>query len=317
MTEPTIPTAGESDIRREIQLYKKLGPKRGVASLVEAHRRSGLPVDVTSLQNAIASLLAESDGWRAALRAREKGRQNCPGWLRTLIRATRSQVPVSHPPGTRVSSRTVLRQSRTAASKGSLTIEQDVELGVFKEHQVLVEKLSRLLDQQRPIDLEVAIKSPFVYVHGLALLAAWCERHAARVHLNASSPQVDRYLTSTGYRRVVEEMLVLDELQWDSENHVALTTVDPTGPERADEIARRLVRLFDDHFQLGKPAGDALTVMFAELVENVYRHSESTQPAFVMAQAYPKTRKGGAPTQAVAGDGGFPHVRFEQPASHQ
>ena len=42
---------------------------------------------------------------------------------------------------------------------------------------------------------------------------------------------------------------------------------------------------------LGKDKREALTVMFSELVENVYRHARSNFGAYVMAQAYPKTDK--------------------------
>jgi anti-sigma regulatory factor (Ser/Thr protein kinase) len=102
---------------------------------------------------------------------------------------------------------------------------------------------------------------------------------------------VDRYLAVTGFRKVVEEQLTIDAPEWDQEHHVALTRIDREDQQAADEVARRLAELFARHMRLDPGHRAALTTMFAELVENVYRHAQSNFGTYLMAQAYPKPRK--------------------------
>ncbi|UCE61386.1 MAG: hypothetical protein JSU63_06485, partial [Phycisphaerales bacterium] len=191
----------------------------------------------------------------------------------------------------RLTSSDVLRRLRTPQSQGIVRIEDKEELlfGQAKRH--LLAMLHDLTRQPTPIDLLIEFECEPVYVHGLALLAAWCERYAARVRLSAQTSIVEQYLERTQYKRVVEGRVTIDAPLYDGENYVALTKIDREDREAADQIAMRLVDLFGRQLRLRKTEKRALTVMFAELVENVYRHANSTFPSFVMAQAFPRTQK--------------------------
>ncbi|OWY73077.1 hypothetical protein B7486_01650 [cyanobacterium TDX16] len=155
-------------------------------------------------------------------------------------------------------------------------------------HRSLIAKLNEIV-KQAPVDLEVVFNCDHVEIHGLALIASWCAKFAAKVNLRAPRSRVRAYLEQTGYQRVLEDCVTLNAPSYDSIHHVALTLVHRQHPEIADTIPERLVDLFDSKIGLHENQKIPLSIMFAELIENVYRHAQSNSPAYVMAQAYPKS----------------------------
>lgn len=183
---------------------------------------------------------------------------------------------------------------REPASTGTLEIYDKGELAFGPACREFLAKLHDLEKQKTPIDLTVHFKSEIVYVHGLALLAAWCDRFAARVTLKANHAKTQRYLEETGYRRALEDHVAIDEAVYDGGHVVALTRIDPEDERAANRIeivAGRIVDLFGRHMAIDNLQRDALIVTFAELVENVYRHAKSRYLGYVMAQAFPKARR--------------------------
>jgi anti-sigma regulatory factor (Ser/Thr protein kinase) len=158
------------------------------------------------------------------------------------------------------------------------------------EQRSLVARLSDL-SKVAPVDLNIVIQADHVLVHGLALIATWCERYAANVRIDAKQKRVQHYLERTGFKKVVEECVTIDAPLFDQENFVALTRIDREEQAEADAISKRLVDLFERVLGLRDEQKVALGVLFAELVENVYRHAQSNCPGYVMAQAHPDKQK--------------------------
>ncbi len=123
------------------------------------------------------------------------------------------------------------------------------------------------------------------------MIAAWCDRFGADVKLKAKEPSVERYLDSTGFRQTVEDRVTINSIKFDGEHFVALTRVDREDRAEADKVASRLIELFKSELDLTREQRIPLHIIFSEMIENVYRHSESNYPAYVMAQAYPSARK--------------------------
>jgi len=289
MTSP--PGGSESEVRRQVAEYAELGPRRGVARLVR-DLGSNRPPDASGHPSIILAALATiSDAWATELRKRSCGTHKCPKCLQRLIERALAEVRGANTPGAKLSQRNIYRRARQPKSEGQLVIANADELGLFEEHSDFIRRLHELSQQRLPMELEVRFTCEHVYVHGLALLAAWCERNAARVSLVAEHDRVAQYLEATGFRDVVEKCQTIREPRYDGEHHVALTCVERSARDAADAVAKRIVELFAGHIDLDQEARDPLKISFAELVENVYRHAESNSPAYVMAQAYPATQK--------------------------
>lgn len=283
--------SSESALRRRISTLRELGPKRGVARLIASASGRGSRIANSEFQVVLRALCVCGSPWIGEFRKRERGTTKCPSYLRAIISDTLTSFAQGSSDGTSVSVTDVVRQAREPRSKGTLTIRDQRELGFGGRFRNFLALLHDLRKQPGPIALTVDIDCDFVYVHGLAILAAWCEHFAAEVKLRPKHARVERYLANTGYQKVVEDAVTLDAPQWDSENHVALTRVDRQEQDAADRVASRLSDLFVRHSNLDESLHSPLTIVFAELIENVYRHAESNYGSFVMAQAYPDALK--------------------------
>lgn len=280
----------DSNVRQRVAELLQEGPRRGVARLIAEH--TGVGADLERLALIVRALCADNSPWIKFFKQRIHKRGKCPSGVKTIIRSCLTTPVRADVPGERLTASDVLRRERISRSSGTLAIKEIEELGFGDAYRFFIAKLRDLRTQQEtPIDLEVHIECDHVYIHGLALLAAWCERWAARVRLTASSDRVRRYLDKTGFKRVVEGRVTIDTALYDEVNHVALTRIDREDLQRADDVARRLSDLFARHMGLDRNKKFALATVFAELVENVYRHAQSNYPSYVMAQAFPKTRK--------------------------
>ena len=267
----------------------RLGPRAGVAQFVKENRADETR-DCSRLEAIVRAVCAQNSTWIAAFKKRVAGRAKCPTGLAQLIGGCLKTLEKPKP-GTRLSSDDILRRHRKTQSEGILRIDSDKALGFGVDSDYILAQLCTLEKQEMPIDLTVHFGCANVYVHGLAILAAWCERHAAKVQLLANKERVSRYLDVTGFRKVVQEQLSIKAPAWDGEHFVALTRVHREQQAAADEVASRLTELFRKNMTLSSDQTKALTTMFAELVENVYRHAQARYGSYVMAQAYPTTRR--------------------------
>jgi anti-sigma regulatory factor (Ser/Thr protein kinase) len=169
----------------------------------------------------------------------------------------------------------------------SIVLDED-ESGLFELDRA-IKKLAEA--GPGPVKVNLVLRGDTIYVHGLALLAAWCDMHATEVICDIPAPRAKAYLDRLGFCRMVQKGEPVKSVEFDDENYVALTQILPKERSEADEIAGRLTDLFARHIDLSKENRNALTIAMAEMVENVYRHSVSRYPGYILAQAHPKTRK--------------------------
>jgi len=289
-TPPVDERGGESDLRREVAQLLRLGPRRGVARFVKECSTDDKTDSLARSETVVRAVCAQSSTWIAEFKKRATRRAKCSPWLADLI-AQWLETPVKPEHGTLLTADDVLRRYRTAQSEGTLRIASDKALGFGSDSDYFLAQLHTLEKQETPIDLTALFDCDHVMVHGLAMMAAWCERHAAKVQLIAESERVRRYLDETGFRNVIEQQVSIKSPLWDREHSVALTRIQREDKDAADEVAGRLTDLFRRHITLTKDQTGALTTMFAELVENVYRHAQTRFGSYVMAQAYPNTQR--------------------------
>ncbi len=283
-------TPTESETRRLVAELIHTGPRRGVALLTSEFRGPLGREKQRHFHTIVHALCVHSPVWKSELGKCISRVRRCPRHLREAISVALTTIPEVRGQGATLTPERIIRRDRRAKSKGVLEVDDPRELGWGKEHRSLLAKLHELAPGA-PVDLDVHFKCDQLYVHGLALIAAWCERFAAHVSLRADSSRGTEYLEATGLRHVIEQGVKIDELLYDGHNHVALTSIHREERDTADQVANRIVRLFQNHIEVPAGTRTALKTVFAELVENVYRHAQASWPAYVMAQAYPSPRK--------------------------
>ncbi len=280
----------ESDIRKWAFNISKLGPKRGVPELFDQLTTSPKQCEDKALATLVHCLCTKGGPWIAALH-KSLGRDGrCPKNLRPVIKALLHRFENA---GIRSSIPEALRQGRVGVAKVKLHVGRKEELGIGNEQRILIAKLHKLyaFQDKGPVDLDIYFECDRIYIYGLALIAAWCARFAANVTITASHTQVVRYLEQIGFTHAVQNHERIISPTYDSENFVALTHVLRERKDIADKLASELVTLLCRHLPLVKESRDACTVMFAELIENIYRHSESSYPSYVIAQAHPTQKR--------------------------
>ncbi|MBX9792433.1 MAG: hypothetical protein K2Y37_26325 [Pirellulales bacterium] len=182
------------------------------------------------------------------------------------------------------------RVSRTSLFGGSQT---EVTIQVSKE----------LTDIRRMEDLAAALKScetdfqllrldfsgvDHVYVVGLAALAAWCSRRGIRPEIINDSSTTGIYLDTIGFRRAFDASAMAP---FHADAGFAMPILPLNNNSSPDDVAVRLTRIVENHTPMGRDDRQALLILFAELVENIHRHSGSAVHAFACAQVYPLRRK--------------------------
>lgn len=230
-----------------------------------------------------------------------------PIWRRCLSRASRRRGHVLHRPQYRRSVQKILRLYSTGEASHPEPVPYEVirthrvgresrlivfsreQLGLFEDLRFCINQLSDT--SKSPYDVRIIFNCDRAYVYGLAITAAWCARNAAAVSVECSSPACSTYLENIGFRDIVERNRTVDSVRYDAENYVALTQISPGETERVNEISCRIGSLFASHTGLSNTQRTALEIAIAEIVENVYRHSGSTFPGYVLAQAHPNERK--------------------------
>lgn len=266
------------------QHIAQLGPRKGVAEL---SRQWTKLVDENGLQFAIAlleCLVAKGQEWRKRIsRAIKRPRQSMGKFAAEIspILAPRRQGETDR-------RKTIPPQIIGAPRhpKTQLAVEFSKEdLGLFDLHQMF-DKLPDPKDG--PFALDILFKDEPIYIYGLAALAAWCARNCAQVTYDAPSRA---YLDRIGFPEAVKGMVARRKVGFDPENYIALTQLGVEGEPDTGAIAKDIVRLFAPHLNIEKPEQSSLSIIIAELVENVYRHAESKAPGFVVAQVHPKARK--------------------------
>lgn len=280
----------EAAVIEMFRALAKLGPRQGVARL----KRLWTPfVEENGLENArmlVECLASRSRSWRAELRKSVRGKRSCfkthSAELQELLQrasghavADALAAPIE-----------IIRAHRHP--ERTIAVELGTEQTSIHELHGTIEALHAVTaNGDMPVSLEVHVHGEVLYVYGLALIAAWAARHCAELEMTCDSSLAGEYLDRIGFTGQVVRAEAADDVVFDSQNSVALTRVDRVEIERADAIAGRVANLFQLHCGLDEANTRALKLVMAELVENVYRHSRSNYPGYVLAQAHPTTRK--------------------------
>lgn len=265
------------------QHIAQLGPRKGVAELsrqwTKLVRQNGLEFAIALLE----CLVAKGQEWRKRIsRAIKRPRQSMGKFAAEIspILAPRGQGEAPIPSQ-------IIRAHRHPKTQLAVEFSKE-DLGLFALHQMF-DKLPDPKDG--PFALDILFKDEPIYIYGLATLAAWCARNCAQVTYHAPSSRCGAYLDRIGFREAVEGMVAHSKVGFDPDNYIALTQLDVEGELDTGAIANEIITLFARHMQIEKAQQSSLTIIIAELVENVYRHAESTAPGFVVAQVHPKARK--------------------------
>lgn len=281
----------EERLRKEFNQLINLGPRRGVPQLLRTIDSVKAGLDLEYYLSLVHCLCVRGSTWTAAFERCTQHRGQCPSSFHAPLRHFLEELKAKKVKQPRLSLPEILKSHRQPKTEGHLCISTPQETGIYAEQEYLLAKLYRLSTQKLPLALTVDIQCDEVYIYGLAMLAAWCAKYAASVRIHTQSSRTQSYLHATGFRDALETPNPIDSPRYDRDNHVALTTVLRSNIEDADGIARRIVNLFHKHMVIDNDQESALHIILAELVENVYRHSQSEYPGYVLAQAHPEPRK--------------------------
>ena len=166
---------------------------------------------------------------------------------------------------------------------------RDRETGAsLSELESLLGRLESIRRNPRP-RLRVDFQTPHAYVYGLCAISAWAAAHAADIRFESQFPRVLHFLERAG---VVEGFRdpASEPVRFDTETIFGFTRVDPNKQFQTDAHAGRLVELFRKHMVLSEKTAVALSISFAELIENAIKHGEITSPAWLFANFHPQPK---------------------------
>ncbi len=137
--------------------------------------------------------------------------------------------------------------------------------------------------------LNVNFETQSAYVYGLCAIAAWAAANARSLRFESRHPRVEYFLQRAGIIEAFRDP-TSEPVKFDTETILGFTRIDPGKRFETDAHAGRLVGLFRNHMVLNTPTAQALSISFAELIENAVKHGEITSPAWLFANYHPQPR---------------------------
>jgi len=163
------------------------------------------------------------------------------------------------------------------------------ETGIrLRELEQLLHRLESIRKLPRPC-LRIKFDTPDAYVYGLCAIAAWAACHAQEVEFTTSYPRVEYFLERSGVKAGLREFDT-DPVRFDTETILGFTRIDPDERFPTDTHAGRLMSLFNRHAEIDQKSAEALSISFAELIENAVKHGAITSPAWLFANFHPQPR---------------------------
>ena len=135
--------------------------------------------------------------------------------------------------------------------------------------------------------LFIEFQTPHAYVYGLCAIAAWGAAHASSANFRSQFDRVSHFLERAGFMDAFRDPSS-DPVRFDSETILGFTRIDPEKQFPTDSHAGRLVELFRKQTELPEKAARALSICFAELIENAIKHGEIGAPAWLFANYHPQ-----------------------------
>ncbi|HTN00272.1 ATP-binding protein [Planctellipticum variicoloris] len=178
------------------------------------------------------------------------------------------------------------------SSRGVSLVIHGKETGADLRDMVsLLGRLERISRHSRPRPiLNIQFDTQDAYVYGLCAIAAWTSAHSADITFKSEFPRVKYFLERAGVIEGIRDPSS-EPVRFDTETILGFTRIDAGKRFETDAHAGRLVRLFRHNMDLSEQTAQALSISFAELIENAIKHGEISSPAWLFANYHPQPQK--------------------------
>jgi hypothetical protein len=256
---------------------------RAVDVLIHALGRAAGGEHASSLTNVEACVRAVASGSEvaaASLRRQCAGRGRCPKELRSRLRAwLPSASPSPSLPVAAIESRMAV------AREPGTVLDLSDEQWTLTRLPGLIDRLGRARSKRG--DRVVVRLGPFAYASALAILATWATRLGLDLELE-SDPGMEAYLGRIRFHEALASPHILvtaDPTDW----AVGLTRINRD--VSTERVTGKIIQILDTFVQPAREDRDGLTILIAEMIENVHRHAQPDTDGFAVAQLYPKQLK--------------------------
>jgi len=181
-----------------------------------------------------------------------------------------------------------IRDFLAATKRVQFAIEGKETGAILRDMSSFLQRLENLPSQLRP-NLTINFKTNDAYVYGLCAIAAWASAHADSISFQSTYPRVEYFLQRAGVIDGLQNPNS-DPVKFDTETILGFTRIDPHRSFDTDGHAGRLVELFRRHMELDHSMATALSISFAELIENSIKHGGINTPAWLFANYHPQAR---------------------------
>ena len=175
-----------------------------------------------------------------------------------------------------------------AATRENLIVHERETGATLPNLESLLCRLEDLRRDPKP-RLFVDFQTPHAYVYGLCAIAAWGAAHASSMHFRSQFDRVLHFLERAGFFEGIRDP-ASDPVRFDTETILGFTRIDPDQQFPTDSHAGRLVKLFRQQTDMPEKAARALSISFAELIENAVKHGDIKAPAWLFANYHPQHR---------------------------
>jgi len=251
------------------------GPVR-VACEILGRGRLGA-IDRENLGNFVRRASASQPTLRAFQRSLKRmGRCPLPerGWLRAHLS---SASPVAVPSA-----------ASAPISDVPLLDLRDIS-GTLGEFPRVIDRIGSLPTSLSQVQIALA---EFTYAAALAVIAEWILAHDLVGHHEfvELAPTMERYLDRIRFSAALrnpEIVISPDSMDW----AVGLTRINRDQP--TEKVTEKIVDILHTFVNPDPDERQALSVLIAEMIENVHRHAEAPVDGFAVAQVYPSRLKMG------------------------
>jgi hypothetical protein len=268
------------------------GTVRTVCSLLEINTLS--PIELENVENFIRRAATQLPIQRALEKcAKKKGR--CPKakqpWLRRVLSRAVSSDRAQRPD--RPARRVDVVAPRAAAGFTAIGSLASIDLrdfsGKIDEFPRLLDRLGEISEGASRVDIRLG---EFTYSSALAVLAQWILARglATRFSFPDCPPNMRGYLENIRFEEALvnpEIIVSPDPMDW----AVGLTRINRE--LSTERVTDKIVDILTTFINPKADDRSALSVMIAEMIENVHRHAQAPVDGFAVAQVYPRRLKMG------------------------
>jgi len=134
--------------------------------------------------------------------------------------------------------------------------------------------------------------NPFTYASALAVLAQWILANglSGSYRFVDCAAEMRRYLDDVRFEEALQNPEIVispDPMDW----AVGLTRINRAQP--TEKVTEKIVEILETFINPVPQDREALTVLIAEMIENVHKHANAQVDGFAVAQVYPERLKMG------------------------